>query len=81
VRLAQLPNPKTYSELGDGGQSMQGVSESQALWLQKRVTQAPTGTNTILVTHMPNIARAFPQATGVVDGEALIFQTARAGRG
>jgi phosphohistidine phosphatase SixA len=74
VRLAQLPNPKTYPELGDGGQSMQGVTEAQATWLQQRVRQAPKGTNMICVTHMPNIARAFPEsAAGVADGEALIF--------
>jgi phosphohistidine phosphatase SixA len=74
VRLAQLPNPEAYSELGDGGQSMQGVTETQSVWLQKRVSQAPKTANTILVTHMPNIARAFPQVSGVADGEALIFR-------
>jgi phosphohistidine phosphatase SixA len=74
VRLAGLENPKTYDELGDGGQSMQGISEAQAAWLQKRVTDFPSGTNTVLVTHMPNIARAFPSlASGVSEGEALVF--------
>lgn len=74
VRLARLENPKTSDELGDGGQSMQGVTEAQAAWLQKRVTDFPSGTNTVLVTHMPNIARAFPSlASGVSDGEALVF--------
>jgi broad specificity phosphatase PhoE len=29
VRLAQLPNPQPHPELGDGGQSMQGVTEAQ----------------------------------------------------
>jgi hypothetical protein len=39
-----------------------------------RVTQAPKNTNTILVTHFPNINRAFPQSSaGLADGEALIF--------
>jgi phosphohistidine phosphatase SixA len=74
VRLARLENPKTYDELGDGGQSMQGVTDAQAAWLQTRVTDFPSGTNTVLVTHMPNIARAFPSlASGVSDGEALVF--------
>jgi phosphohistidine phosphatase SixA len=74
VRLAGLENPKTCDELGDGGQSMQGVTDAQATWLQKRVTDFPSGTNTILVTHMPNMARAFPSlASGVSDGEALVF--------
>jgi hypothetical protein len=53
---------------------MQGVTETQSVWLQKRVSQAPKTANTILVTHMPNIARAFPQVSGVADGEALIFR-------
>jgi len=73
VRLAQLPNPKPQTELGDGGQSMQAVADAQAAWLQKRVTQAMTGSNVICVTHMPNISRAFPSASGVADGEALVF--------
>ena len=74
VRLAGLENPKTYDELGDGGQSMQGITEAQAAWLRKRVTDLPSGTNTVLMTHMPNIARAFPSlASGVSDGEALVF--------
>ena len=74
VRLAQLPAPRTVAELGDGGQSMQGVTEAQSAWLQKRVTQLPTGTNTMVVTHFPNMTRAFPQWTsGLADGEALVF--------
>ena len=53
---------------------MQGGTEAQAVWLQKKVTQFPSGTNTIIVTHLPNLTGAFPKlATGVEDGEALIF--------
>lgn len=74
LRLAQIPNPKPTPELGDNGQSMAGGTEAQAAWLQKIVTQFPTGTNTFVVTHFPNLTRAFPQqAAGVEDGEALIF--------
>jgi phosphohistidine phosphatase SixA len=74
VRYAQWDNPHTYPELGDNGQSMQGGTEAQAAWLRKRVTQFPSGSNTILVTHLPNIAGAFPQsAAGVDDGESLVF--------
>jgi phosphohistidine phosphatase SixA len=73
VKYAQLGNPRTYTELGDNGQSMQGGTEAQAAWLRKRVTQFPSGSNTILVTHFPNIRDAFPQASGVDDGEALVF--------
>ncbi len=74
VHLAHFPDPRTVPELGDGGQSMQGVMEAQAAWLQRKITQFPTRTNTIIVTHFPNMSRAFPQWTsGLADGEALVF--------
>jgi hypothetical protein len=69
-----LGNPKTYPELGDGGQNMRSATETQAEFLQKKVTQFPAGANAIIVTHFPNITAAFPQlASGLADGEALIF--------
>lgn len=53
---------------------MQVSTEAQAAWLRKKVTELPKGTNTILVTHFPNISRAFPDlSNGLADGEALIF--------
>ena len=74
VRLAQFGTPRTFAELGDNGQSMQGGTPAQAAWLQKQVARFLTATNTIIVTHLPNIAGAFPQfASGLADGEALIF--------
>ena len=74
IRLEQWANPKPAPELGDNGRSMQGGTEAQAAWLQKKVTQLPSRTNTILVTHLPNLTGAFPKlATGVEDGESLIF--------
>jgi phosphohistidine phosphatase SixA len=74
VHLAQFGAPQTFVELGDNGQSMQGGTPAQAEWLQKQVAHLPTGTNTIIVTHLPNITGAFPQfASGLADGEALIF--------
>ena len=74
IRMEQWPNAKPVPELGDNGQSMQGGTEAQATWLQKEVTRFPSGTNKILVTHLPNLTRAFPkEAAGLEDGEALIF--------
>lgn len=72
VRLAQLAKARSHVELGDGGQSMQGVSDAQAAWLRARATQFPTGTNTIVVTHMPNISGAFPSWDAVADGEVVV---------
>ena len=47
---------------------------AQAAWLQKRVMQLPKGTNTLLVTHEPNLRDGFPAAgTTFAQGEALIF--------
>ena len=77
VRLAQLGQPKTYSQLGDGGQSMQAdPTGTRATWLREKVAQPPTaGTNTIIVTHFPNVNEAFAKdALGLADGEALVFR-------
>jgi hypothetical protein len=38
------------------------------------VTEFPSRTNTIVVTHLPNLTGAFAgEATGMEDGEAMIF--------
>ena len=76
VRLAQLPNPQTHAELGDGGQSMHGVTEAHAAWLRDRAARRPAGGgNVIIVTHMPNLVRAFPAwGSTVADGEAVILR-------
>ncbi|HJT86560.1 MAG TPA: histidine phosphatase family protein [Bryobacteraceae bacterium] len=74
VRLAQLGNPHRVPELGDGGRGMKASTEQQAEWLRTKVKQFPAGTNTLIVTHSPNMQRAFPQWTeGLEDGEALIL--------
>jgi phosphohistidine phosphatase SixA len=74
VRYAQLGTPRTYAQLGDNGKSMQSDTDAQAHWLQNKVTQFPFGTNTIIVTHNPNLIAAFPQfAKEVEDGESLVF--------
>jgi len=75
VRFALLANPRACEELGDGGQSMQGVAEAHAAWLRDKVSQAPSvRMNTIIVTHMPNLARAFPAWGAVAEGEAMILR-------
>jgi phosphohistidine phosphatase SixA len=75
VRYALLANPRAYEELGDGGQNMQGVAEQQAAWLRDKVSHAPSaGMNTIIVTHMPNLARAFPAWGAVAEGETMILR-------
>ena len=70
-----LPNPTPAEELGDAGQSMSAVSPAQTAWLKTRAEEVPRrGTNTILITHMPNIRAAFPQwSDGLGDGETLVL--------
>jgi phosphohistidine phosphatase SixA len=72
ARLAQLANVQSHVELGDRGRSMQGVTEADGAWLRERATRLPKGTNTIIVTHMPNITRAFPDWGAVADGEVVV---------
>jgi phosphohistidine phosphatase SixA len=72
VRLAQLSNPQVHAELGDGGQSMQRMAEAHGAWLRDRAGRLPKGTNTIIVTHMPNITRAFPEWGAVAEGEVVM---------
>jgi phosphohistidine phosphatase SixA len=74
VKYGQFGAPHPIVELGDNGQSMQGGTEAQAAWLRKRVTQFSHLANTLIITHAPNLTRAFPkEAEGVADGEAMIF--------
>lgn len=76
VRFAALGSARTYAELGDGGQSMSAAAVAgQAGWLRNKVAERPKPrSNTIIVTHMPNIQAAFNKdATDLTDGEALVF--------
>ncbi len=77
IRLAQLPSPKTYPELGEGAHGM-GADESgqRGAWIRAKVAEPPArGTDSIIVTHFPNIAEAFPaDSKGLDEGEALVFR-------
>lgn len=77
VKNAGLSVSESVPELGDGGPGMQkSAAARRARWLKHRVTEpARTGTNTLLVTHAPNILEAFGQkAEDIADGEALVFK-------
>jgi phosphohistidine phosphatase SixA len=83
VRLAGLPTPRTAPELGDGGQSMQAAGAAQGAWLRAHAGAPPkAGTDTVIVTHSPNISAAFGQAAaGLGDGEAMVFHPGGQGAG
>ena len=75
VRLARLDKPTPVDELGDGGQSMQGVTEAQAEWLRQKAAEVPKSGNIMLVTHQPNLTRAFPDwGSTVADGETVVLR-------
>jgi phosphohistidine phosphatase SixA len=76
IRLASLPSPQTFAELGDGGQSMQTLAQGPGAWLRGKIAERPrAGTDTLIVTHLPNITAAFGNAApDVKDGESLIFR-------
>ena len=76
ARLAQL-TAKADPELGEAGHSMQtDPTGARGAWLRARAAMAPArGTDTLLITHFPNIAEAFSSEAGQLeDGEALIFR-------
>jgi phosphohistidine phosphatase SixA len=82
VKFAGLRDPQAFEQLGDGGQSMQAVADATAAWLRERASQAPPrGTNTIIVTHLPNITRAFPDwQPQVADGESVVLRPTGSGQ-
>jgi phosphohistidine phosphatase SixA len=77
-RLAGLAAPQTYVELGDAEHGATADPRgTRGAWLRGAVAQAPKpGTNTLIVTHAPNIREAFPtEGADLVEGEALIFRS------
>jgi phosphohistidine phosphatase SixA len=75
ARLAALiPEATTIVELGDGDQRLARVMEGPAAWLRRQVSQTPKRGNTLIVTHLPNIAMAFPHWGAVDEGEVLVLR-------
>ncbi len=77
ARLADLRPVETYDQLGDAGQSVLADSSgARGAWLRSQVARAPkVGTDTVIITHAPNITEAFPtEGASLSEGEALIFR-------
>jgi phosphohistidine phosphatase SixA len=77
VKLAKLGQPATFPELDQPARGMSAdKGGTRAAWLKAKASERPAdGKNTLIVTHFPNIAEAFPQESdGLAEGEALILQ-------
>jgi len=80
VRLARFDAPALVTELGDGGHSMQGITPAMAAWLVRKASEVPRSGNTLVVTHQPNLSRAFPDwGASVADGETVVIRPDGAG--
>jgi phosphohistidine phosphatase SixA len=77
ARLAQLGKPQIAPELDEPAQGMQGTAlAASAEWLRHKTTEIPaTATNSVLITHFPNVIAAFKaDATGAAAGETFVFR-------
>jgi phosphohistidine phosphatase SixA len=76
AKYAGLRNPRPVSELTEGKQGMAADKDkARAAWLRHAVARAPRpGTNTVLITHTPNMVAAFgEEAKGIKAGETMVF--------
>ena len=69
--LAQFPEPHTYDDLVEAARDPERAGS-----LRAQVALLPdAGTNSVIITHYPNIADAFPaDAKDLAEGEALIYR-------
>jgi phosphohistidine phosphatase SixA len=74
VKFASLGTAKTFPELDEGAAGMQATAEgTRVTWLKAKVSEAPrAGTDTVIVTHAPNIKASF--GVDASAGEALVFK-------
>jgi phosphohistidine phosphatase SixA len=78
TRLLGVGIATTLEELGDGGHSMladnAGVRAARLMAKVQEPIEADT--DTLIVTHFPNIREVFPEnSVGLADGEALVLHT------
>lgn len=70
--------PNTFNLLGDGSQGYEVSSfEDGARFMRVRAAEIPpTGTNTLIITHLPNVQAAFGavNAGGFEEGETIVFR-------
>lgn len=77
VQLAGLGNPEAVPQLSEGARGMRGSADrARILWLQDAVRRSPpAGSNTLIVTHTPNIVGAFgSRVADIAAGELIVFR-------
>ncbi len=77
AHLLGFENPRAVPKLAEGKQGMKGDAGTQrSKWLRDRAAQPPrAGTDTLMITHLPNMAGAFGAAGREThDGGALILR-------
>jgi phosphohistidine phosphatase SixA len=83
ARLAAQREAAPVQQLAETGPNVpRAPGESDhAQWLRRQAAVTPqAGTNTLIVTHLPNILGAFgARAAGIAEGETLVFRPDGAG--
>jgi phosphohistidine phosphatase SixA len=77
IRFAGLGKPTVVPALAEGARGMSGPADrSRVGWLREAVRRAPpAGTNTLIVTHTPNILSAFGRGAAHIEAaEMLVFK-------
>jgi phosphohistidine phosphatase SixA len=78
VRDLQVGMPDTFNLLGDRSPGYEFSSfEDGARFMRVRTAEVPpAGTNTLIVTHLPNVQAAFGAVTagGFEEGETIVFR-------
>jgi phosphohistidine phosphatase SixA len=83
IRLIHLGTPRIVPELAEGKQGMASIGERlQNSWLRRAVDQSPpAGSNTLIVTHTPNIVGAFGHSVADIKaGEMIVFKPESGGQ-
>ena len=81
VRLVGLAHPQSVIELDESPEGLQANTIECAAWLHATTTRYPAlGSNTLVVTHTPNLVDAFAELGSMLaPGEALIFRPTQQG--
>jgi len=77
ARLAGLPPLQPVEQLSEGPAGMMAMADKMRMgYLRKAAAERPlAGTNTIIITHTPNILAAFGrEAKGIAPAEVMVMQ-------